>query len=144
MNVDLNLLFNVGNVLVMPFWLAMILLPRWDKLVGLIRSPWIAAPPALIYVVLVLPQMGGLLSALSSPTLSSVAALLGTPAGATLGWMHFLAFDLFVGRWAYLDAIERKIHPLVMAPILFFTFTLGPLGLVLYLVISRWLLVAGR
>ncbi len=142
--VDKNLLFNVGNVLVIPFWLAMILLPRWAWILRIIRSPWIAAPPALVYAVLVLPQVGGLLGALSNPSLASIAALLGTQAGALIGWVHFLAFDLFVGRWAYLDAIERKIHPLIMAPILFFTFMLGPLGLLLYLVVSRWLLAASR
>ena len=32
------------------------------------------------------------------PDLAAVAALLSTPAGATLAWAHFLAFDLMVGR----------------------------------------------
>ncbi len=131
---DMNLLFNLGNLLVIPFWLIMIVLPRWGWVVWVIRSPWIAAPPALIYAALVLPQVGSLLLALSQPSLGSVAALLGSPGGATVGWMHFLAFDLFVGRWVYLDAIERKIHPLVMAPILFFVFMLGPIGLLVYLI----------
>ena len=133
---DMNLLFNLGNLLVIPFWLIMIVLPRWGWVVRVIRSPWIAAPPALIYAALVLPQVGSLLLALSQPSLGSVAALLGSPVGATVGWMHFLAFDLFVGRWVYLDAIERKIHPLVMAPILFFVFMLGPIGLLVYLILS--------
>ena len=59
--------------------------------------------------------------------------LLGSPAGATVGWIHFLAFDLFVGRWAYLDSLERNIHPLVMAPILFLILMFGPLGFLFYL-----------
>ena len=132
---NLEILFNVGNVLVLPFWLMMIALPRWAWVQRIIRSPWIAAPPALIYAALVLPQIGGLLASLSNPTLASVAALLGTPAGTTVGWMHFLAFDVFVGRWVYLDAHERGIHPLLMAPILIFVFMLGPLGLLAYLLV---------
>jgi hypothetical protein len=64
-----------------------------------------------------------------------VAALLGTPAGATIGWAHFLAFDLFVGRWAYLDSRERAISAWLMAPVLFFVLMLGPIGFLLYLAV---------
>lgn len=134
---NLDALFNVGNLLVMPFWLIMIALPRWAWARRLIASPLIAVPPALIYAALVLPQVGMLLPLLAGPNLGSIAALLGTPLGSTVGWMHFLAFDLFVGRWAYLDAIERGIHPLIMVPILFLTLMLGPIGLLLYLLIRR-------
>jgi len=35
---------------------------------------------------------------------SGMRTLFGTGAGTTLAWVHFLAFDLFVGRWIYLDA----------------------------------------
>jgi hypothetical protein len=40
-----------------------------------------------------------------------------------------------VGRWVYLDAIEKRIHPLLVAPTLFFVFMLGPLGFTLYLIV---------
>jgi len=63
-----------------------------------------------------------------------VAALLGVPAGATVAWLHFLAFDLFVGRWIYLDGRERGITSWVMAPVLFLTLMLGPCGFLLYLI----------
>ena len=66
-------------------------------------------------------------------TLQSVAALLGTPESATIGWVHFLAFDLFAGRWVYLDSRERGVSPWVMAPVLFLTLMFGPLGFLLYL-----------
>jgi hypothetical protein len=62
-----------------------------------------------------------------------VALLLGGPVGAAAGWAHFIAFDLFVGRWMYLDARERGIHPLVMAPVLVLTILLAPLGLLVHL-----------
>ena len=134
---NLDVLFNVGNLLVMPFWLIMIVLPRWVWARRLIASPLIAVPPALIYAALVLPQISSLMVMLAGPTLASIVALLGTPLGSTVGWMHFLAFDLFVGRWAYLDAIDRGISPILMAPILFLTLMLGPIGLLLYFLIRR-------
>ena len=62
-----------------------------------------------------------------------VAALLGSPAGVAAGWAHFIGFDLFVGRWCHLDARERGVHPLVMAPVLVLTILLAPLGPLTYL-----------
>jgi hypothetical protein len=128
-------LFQLANLGVLPFWLMMIVLPTWSVTRRVIGSAWIALVPALIYVVLVLPQVGVLLPALSNPSAAGIAELLSTPAAATIGWVHFLAFDLLVGRWAYLDARKRQIHPLIMAPILLLTFMFGPLGYVSYLII---------
>jgi len=64
-----------------------------------------------------------------------VVSLLGSPAGASIAWVHFLAFDLFVGRWIYLDSQERRVSAWLMAPVLFLTLMLGPAGLLLYLVV---------
>jgi hypothetical protein len=134
---DLNTLFSISNALVMPFWLIMFFVPRWAWAVRIVRSPLIAVPPALVYAATVLPlavQMGGSLFS-SFGTLSGVVSLLSTPQGALIGWVHFLCFDLFVGRWAYLDAIEKKIPALLMTPVLFFIFMLGPVGLLLHLIL---------
>src|SRR5947207_2645267 len=126
-------IFSLSNLLVMPFWLLMIALPHWRWTRRLVQSPLIVAGPLVLYLLLALPRLGDLIPALANPTLPAVAALLGTPAGATLGWAHFLAFDLFVGRWAYLDSRERVISAWVMAPVLFLILMLGPVGLLLYL-----------
>jgi len=128
-------LFSLTNVAVIPFWLLMIALPRWRWTQRIIASPLIALPPALIYALLVLPQVGSLLAILGNPTVASIAQLLGTSSGATIGWAHFLAFDLLMGRWAYLDSQESGIHPLLMVPVLFLTFMFGPLGFLLYLLV---------
>ncbi len=132
-------LFQLSNLLVMPFWFLMILLPVWGWTKRIIGSPWIAAPAALLYASLVLPQVGGLLGELANPQLAQIAALLGTPAGATIGWVHFLAFDLFVGRWVYLDSRERKLTAWLVSPILFVVLMFGPLGLLLYLLVRLFL-----
>ena len=130
-------IFSLSNLLVMPFWLLMIALPHWRWTRTIMQSPLVSAAPALLYAALVLPQIGSLLLALANPTLPGIAALLGTPAGATIGWAHFLAFDLFVGRWAYLDSRERAISAWLMAPVLFFVLMFGPIGFLLYLAL-RW------
>ena len=92
-------------------------------------------PPLLVYALAVLPALSEVLPAVASPTLAGVAGLLGTPLGAAAGWAHFIGFDLFVGRWMYLDARERGVHALVMAPLLVLTILLGPLGMLAYLVV---------
>lgn len=128
-------IFSLSNVLVMPFWFLMIFLPFWRWTERIMGSLWTVVPAALAYVLLVLPGIPTFLGDLANPSLPVIAALLGSPQGATIGWIHFLAFDLFVGRWAYLDSRERGIHPLLVSPTLFFTLMFGPLGLVLYLIV---------
>ena len=126
-------LFSLSNLLVLPFWVLIIVLPHWRWTERLMQSPLVSLAPALLYAALVLPQLGGILAAVARPTLGGIAALLGTPAGATIAWAHFLAFDLFVGRWAFLDSRERQISAWLMAPILFMVLMLGPIGFLLYL-----------
>ncbi|MCB9123885.1 MAG: DUF4281 domain-containing protein [Caldilineaceae bacterium] len=60
---------------------------------------------------------------------AAIAALLGTPEGATVAWAHFLAFDLFVGRWVYLDGRCVGLSAWVVSPILFFVLMIRPGGL---------------
>lgn len=126
-------IFDLSSLLVVPFWSLMVFLPHWRWTKRIIGSPLIGLPAALLYAALVLPQLGSIWAAVSSPELTSIAALLSTPAGATIAWAHFLAFDLLVGRWAYLDSRERGVSALLMAPVLFLIFMLGPLGFALYL-----------
>jgi ABA DEFICIENT 4-like len=131
----MDLLFRASNLLVLPIWALMILLPRRPWTARLVRSPLVSAAPASLYAALVLPRLAVIWPAVSRPTLPAVEALLGSPAGATIGWVHFLAFDLFVGRWIYLDSHERRISSWLIAPLLCLTLMLGPAGFLFYLVV---------
>ncbi len=126
-------LFNLSNLLIMPFWLLMILLPGWRWTQRIMRTLWPNVVLAGIYTVVLLSQIGDAAGSLLNPSLDGIASLLGTPAGAAAGWVHFLAFDLFVGRWAYLDSRTRGISARLVAPTLFFILMAGPMGLLLYL-----------
>jgi hypothetical protein len=132
-------LFDLTFLLAVPFWALMILLPKWSWTLRIVRSPLIVLPIVAIYAALIIPDFGHVWASVSNPTLDGVAGLLGSPAGAAAGWAHMIAFDLFVGRWSYLDSRERGIPVLVMAPILVLTIMLGPLGLAAYLAVrNRW------
>jgi hypothetical protein len=130
-------LFEVSGLIVLPFWALMIFLPHWRVTRRLMSSPLVCAVPAALYAALVIPRFAEVWQAVSNPELSGIAALLGSPAGATIAWLHFLAFDLFVGRWIYLDSRERGIPAWVMAPVLFLTLMLGPCGFLLYLIVRH-------
>ena len=131
-------IFTLSNLFVLPFWALMIFLPHWRWTQRIMRTLWPVVALAGVYTVLLLTQISGVAGSLLNPTLDGIAGLLGTPAGAAVGWVHFLAFDLFVGRWAYLDSRERGISAWLVSPTLFFVFMAGPLGLLLYLAV-RWL-----
>jgi hypothetical protein len=130
-------LFAISSFLVLPFWALMILLPHWGATRRLIGSPFIAALPAVFYAALVFPRLADVWALVSRPGLAGIAGLLGSSAGATIAWLHFLAFDLFVGRWIYLDSRERGISAWLMAPVLYLTLMLGPCGFLLYLLVRR-------
>ena len=131
-------IFQLSSLLVMPFWFLVIFLPHWQWTKRIMGSLWVVVPMALLYALLVVPNMPMLLGDLMNPTLGAISALLGTPEGATIGWIHFLAFDLFVGRWAYLDSREGGIPAWLASIALFFVLMFGPFGLILYLVIRSF------
>ncbi|MBX5480862.1 MAG: DUF4281 domain-containing protein [Myxococcaceae bacterium] len=133
----LETIFSWSGLLVAPFWILMALFPG-SKLTRRVTSgvPGVLLPAAL-YVVLVAPHLAEVLPVVTRPALGSVAALLATPAGATIAWVHFLAFDLFVGQWVYRDGREHGIHPLAMAPLLLLTLLVGPVGFLSYVTVRE-------
>ncbi len=134
----MDFIFQASSLLTLPFWLLMIFLPRWHWTQRIMASLWTVVPAALLYAVLILPMMPTAFPVLANPTLDAIAALLGTPQGATVGWVHFLAFDLFIGRWAYLDSRSLGLNPWPVSVVLFFVLMFGPLGLLLYLGLRRF------
>ncbi len=130
---QLDLVFKLGLFMVTPFWLAMIFVPRSHTVARVIASPFIVAGIVLLYVLLLAPHLAEILPILARPTVTTVAALLGSPLGATLAWMHFLAFDLFVGRWIFLESQKRGTNAFLVSAILALTFMIGPCGLLVYL-----------
>jgi hypothetical protein len=65
-------------------------------------------------------------------SLQEVTVLFSNPNLLLAGWIHYLAFDLFVGAWEVRDAQRQGIHHLLVIPCLFATLMAGPAGLALY------------
>lgn len=128
-------LFNLAFPAAVPFWALMILVPGWSWTKRIIGSPLIVLAPLAVYFATVATIFPEFAAEMLSPDLAGVQALLSTPTGTATVWAHLIAFDLFIGRWMYLDSRERRVHGLVMAPVLILTILLSPFGLVSYLVI---------
>lgn len=126
-------LFALSNFLILPFWAGMILAPAADVTRRLLKGHWIFVALAVLYGTLVLPKALDLLPLLVDPDLDQIRGLLGSPWGAAAAWLHFLTFDLFVGRWIWQDALAAGRSRWGLRFVLFWTLMLGPLGLLLYL-----------
>ncbi len=129
---DVNLLFKICNTLVLPFWLALIFAPEHKLVKKLITA--VAIILALVYASMVptFLQMeeGGFGS------LEEVMILFKNPKAVLAGWVHYLVFDLLTGRWIALDAVKNGISKWFVAPCLFFTLMLGPVGFLLYTILK--------
>ncbi len=131
-------LFQFLALLILPFWVLILFLPKWGVSHRVLQSSWSVVPIAAAYAAFVIPQITTVLPHVLSPDPHEQAAYFATPAGFLLISAHAVALDLFVGRWVYLDGYAAGRSPWLMSPILFVVMMLGPLGLLLYLAI-RWL-----
>jgi hypothetical protein len=123
-------LFSVDNVVTMVAWLLLILLPkaRWTSTVAPILLPSLLAVVYVVLLAVALPWGEGGFS-----SLAAVKTLFANPWALLAGWVHYLAFDLFIGGWEVRDAQSRGIPHLLIVPALLLTFLFGPAGLILYL-----------
>jgi hypothetical protein len=129
-----NQLFSVVNPLAAVTWMALIVLPgrRW---MAEIVAAWIVPGIfAVMYIAILASAWKG--SAGGFSTLPDVATLFTQPWLLLAGWIHYLAFDLFVGSWEVRDARARGVPHLLVVPCLVLTFMFGPAGWLLYRLIS--------
>ncbi len=68
-------------------------------------------------------------------SIAQVRALFSVDRALVAGWIHYLAFDLFIGAWQTRDARALGIAQWAVLPCLVLTFLFGPLGLGLYLLL---------
>ncbi|MFF0743615.1 ABA4-like family protein [Streptomyces sp. NPDC004111] len=128
-------LFDLAFYCAAPFWLLMILAPRWHWTLRIVRSPLTVLPVLLVYLALALPVLPELWAAVRSPSLAGFQALMVMPDGAGAIWAQVIAWDLLLGQWMFLEARRLGLHPLLMGPLLVLTVLLSPIGLLIFLVL---------
>jgi hypothetical protein len=139
-------LFSICSTLVLPGWLLLIFLPRWKWTARFVCAVVLPLLLAVVYLYLIATNFGSSEGGFGS--LAEVAKLFQNPRVLLAGWIHYLAFDLFVGSWEVRDAQRVGVHHLLVVPCLVLTFLFGPVGLLLYFAlrfaVARKLLVGGE
>jgi hypothetical protein len=119
--------------LVIPGWLLLVFAPRWKRTTQLITCSLIPLPLALVYLYLIVAHFGKTEGGFGS--LAEVNMLFQNPNALLAGWIHYLAFDLFIGSWEVREAQRLNMPHLLTVPCLMLTFLFGPIGLLLFFVL---------
>jgi len=122
-------LFEHAGTIAISGWAILLFAPR--------RWPLLNAVPAIILpaiisglcAVLILQHFADAGGGYGS--LTEVRTLLTSEWMFLAAWIHFLAFDLFVGAWMAKRMDDAAIHRLLQAPVLLSILYFGPLGLIL-------------
>jgi hypothetical protein len=128
--------FSAANGVALLGWVALAAFPRRRWSAPLVTGAVVPALLGLLYAAVLGSQLGRAQGGFS--TLAAVQELFSNPWLLLAGWVHYLAFDLFIGSWQVREARRREIPHLLVLPCLFLTFMLGPVGLLLFLAV-RWL-----
>ena len=107
-------IFSACGMLVLPGWLLLVFLPRWKWSARLVSAVIIPALIGVVYVYLVIAHFGQTEGGFGS--LADVGRLFQNPHALLAGWIHYLAFDLFVGAWEVRDAQRVGLHHLLFVP----------------------------
>ncbi|MCY7345878.1 MAG: DUF4281 domain-containing protein [Pyrinomonadaceae bacterium] len=130
-------IFSIANLIALVSWIILAVAPRWIVTRKIILSGAIPLLLSVAYLVLIVLFFGKSEGGFGS--LADVMKLFTNEWTVLAGWIHYLAFDLFVGTWEVKDAQAKKISHWFVVPCLFLTFMLGPIGFLLYSILRIFL-----
>lgn len=137
-----DFIFNASNGLALLAWIILILFPRKPLALSAIMYCGVGLL-CLVYTVAMVSLVagwvdpGGAGGGFDFSSIEGVRGVFGSDGGVTIGWVHYLAFDLFVGLWIARDADAKEFSRILQAPILLATFLAGPIGLLIWLTVRE-------
>lgn len=129
---DPDTLFSLGSSLAITGWLALAVSPagtRWAPAAHRYAGRVVPLLLAAAYVALFARNGmgdGGY------DSMAAVQRLMAQPALLAAGWLHYLAFDLFVGSWIAERCATLGLPHFLVLPLLALAFMFGPAGLLAY------------
>ncbi|MEE9373084.1 MAG: ABA4-like family protein [Saprospiraceae bacterium] len=126
-------IFSLCGSVTMIGWLLLIISPLNQNIKKIVNWGVIPFLLCLVYAWLIFGHFGDAEGGFGS--LAEVKLLFSDDYTLLAGWIHYLAFDLWVGSWALSNSKKYGIHHLLMIPILLATFMLGPVGLATYFLV---------
>jgi len=130
-------IFSIVNLIAMISWILLAVAPRWVFTKKVVLSGAIPLLLSVAYLILIFAFFGNSEGGFNS--LAGVMKLFTYEWMVLAGWIHYLAFDLFVGVWEVKDAQAKNISHWFVIPCLFLTFMLGPIGFLLYSILRLFL-----
>lgn len=139
---DLETTFGITGMLIIICWAILILHP--DR-----SSRWITVPKFAIPTLFGLIYSGIMMAGFFDSgggygSLASVGALFEHEDILLAGWLHYLAYDFFIGIWIAEQADRIGLSRQIQALILLVAFMFPPMGLVLFLATRVALRSSGR
>lgn len=134
-------IFNIFNSGILLFWMLLLFFPKQSITQKVIAYPWVPLVIAFGYIYFM-----GMTSGTFSADFTSLNGLTkmfqnANPQGVAAGWLHYLAFDFWVGCWMLKNSQEKGVKHLWMLLPMLFTFMLGPVGIIIYTLV---LLLQGK
>ncbi|MBL9051997.1 MAG: DUF4281 domain-containing protein [Tabrizicola sp.] len=126
-------LFQIANPLALLGWLALLAAPLAPRAAQWVAGAAVPLLLSLAYAGLVLAFWWDAPGGFGS--LPEVQALFTHPHIALAGWLHYLAFDLFLGAWEVRTARAEGIPHWAVVPCLVLTFLFGPAGLLAFAIL---------
>jgi hypothetical protein len=120
--------FSIANSAALLSWLilAFAVWRKHDWLRDQLVGRFIPLTFSMLYFALIVLFFGQAQGGFDS--LSNVKMLFTSDWAALAGWVHYLAFDLFVGAWIAKQVIDLGISRLWLIGLLPLTFLFGPIG----------------
>jgi len=126
-------IFQICNSVTPVGWVLLLVAPRWRWTKQIILSALLPLLLGLVYLTLIVLYFGEAEGNFNS--LEGVMKLFDSPFTVVAGWVHYLAFDLFIGTWEVTNGQKLGIPHMLLIPCLVITFLFGPIGLLLYFTI---------
>jgi Kef-type K+ transport system membrane component KefB len=131
-----EVIFSAANVIAIVGWLLLAVGPGWGITRRVVLSGILPLFLSVAYLVLILLFFGRAEGGFGS--LADVMKLFTNEWALLAGWIHYLAFDMFIGAWEVRDAQRRGVSHILVIPCLVLTFLLGPIGLLLYHIVRQF------
>ena len=127
-----EIIFNIYNTGILIFWFFLLVFPKSKLTQKMTDFPWIPLVIAFGYIYFL--GTSDSIFSVDFSTLSGLTEMFqnSNPRGVAAGWLHYLAFDFWVGCWILRDSQKKGVkHAFIIFPMLF-TFMLGPVGVIIY------------
>ncbi len=123
-------LFSLSNTLALLGWIVLLASPLIPRAAQIASGMVVPGLLSILYAGLILAFWSRAEGDFNS--LAGVMQLFTFKELALAGWVHFLAFDMFLGAWEVRTGKKEGIPFYLVIPCLVLTFLFGPIGFLLF------------